>query len=211
MGADSAAGAEPAISAVVLAGGASRRLGQDKCLLPVDGQTLLARTLGLLAALSGDLLVVSNDPERAAGLGVPVRLVPDDEPGVGALMGLYSGLKAARHQRAVAVACDMPFLSLPLLRYMAGLAAAYDVVLPRLGDRVEPLHGVYGKGCLGPMAHHLALGRRRIIAFFDDVRVRYVEQAEIDAYDPHHLSFLNVNTPHDWQQVQSLLAGRQVL
>jgi len=210
MGADpaEAVSAVQSISAIVLAGGESRRLGQDKCMLPVEGQPLLARTLALLASLAGDLLVVSNDPYRAADLGRPVRLVPDQQPGVGALMGLYSGLKAARHDRAVAVACDMPFLNLPLLRYMISLAAGYDVVLPRLGDLAEPLHAVYGKGCLGPMERHLALGRRRIVAFFDEVRVCYVEQAEIDRFDPRHLSFLNVNTPQDWRRVQSVLEER---
>jgi molybdopterin-guanine dinucleotide biosynthesis protein A len=207
MRADSEGSAAPAVSAIVLAGGESRRLGQDKCMLPIEGRPLLARTLALLASVADDLLVVSNDPARPLDLGFPVRLVPDEERGVGALMGLYSGLKAARNDRAVAVACDMPFLNLPLLRYMVGLAADYDVVLPRLGDLAEPLHAVYGKGCLGPMERHLAQGRRRIVVFFDEVRVRYVEQAEIDRYDPRHLSFLNVNTPEDWRRVQSLLAG----
>ncbi|MDD3828505.1 MAG: molybdenum cofactor guanylyltransferase [Anaerolineae bacterium] len=207
MGADpaEAEGAVQAISAVVLAGGESRRLGQDKCMLLVEGQSLLDRTLGLLASLAGDLVVVSNDPRRTVDLPFPVRLVPDRQPGVGALMGLYSGLHAARHDRAVAVACDMPFLSLPLLRHMVSLSVDYDVVLPRLGDLVEPLHAVYGKGCLGPMERQLSRGRRRIVSFFDDVRVCYVEQAEVDRYDPRHLSFLNVNTPDDWQRVQALL------
>ena len=194
-----------AISAVVLAGGESRRLGQDKCMLLVEGQSLLDRTLGLLASLAGDLVVVSNDPRRTVDLPFPVRLVPDRQPGVGALMGLYSGLHAARHDRAVAVACDMPFLSLPLLRHMVSLSVDYGVVLPRLGDLVEPLHAVYGKGCLGPMERQLSRGRRRIVSFFDDVRVCYVEQAEVDRYDPRNLSFLNVNTPDDWQRVQALL------
>jgi molybdopterin-guanine dinucleotide biosynthesis protein A len=206
MGADSSSSAAPAVSAIVLAGGESRRLGRDKCMLPIEGRPLLTRTLALLASLAGDLVVVSNAPRRDLELGLSVRLVPDEERGVGALMGLYSGLKAARHDRAVAVACDMPFLNLPLLRYMVSLSAEYDVVLPRLGDLAEPLHAVYGKGCLGPMERHLARGRRRIVVFFDEVRVRYVEQAEIDRFDPQHLSFLNVNTIGDWQRVQSLLA-----
>jgi molybdopterin-guanine dinucleotide biosynthesis protein A len=205
MGADGVGSVSQAVSAIVLAGGESRRLGRDKCLLPVEGRTLLARTLALLANVTDDLLVVSNDPARAADLGLPVRLVADDQPGVGALMGLYSGLKVARHERALAIACDMPFLNLSLLHYLVSLSAGYDVVLPRLGAVAEPLHAVYGKGCLGPMERHLALGRRRIIAFFDEVRVRYVEEAEIDRYDPRRLSFLNINTPQDWQRVQSLL------
>jgi molybdopterin-guanine dinucleotide biosynthesis protein A len=209
MGAHSAHSAAGAISAVVLAGGESRRLGRDKCTLLVGGRPLLQRTLALLSSLADDLIVVSSDPGRVTDLAPAVHLVPDEQPGVGALMGLYSGLKAARHERAVAVGCDMPFLNLPLLRYMISQAPGYDLVLPRLGDLLEPLHAVYGKGCLPHMERHLGLGERRILAFFDEVRVRYVERTEIERYDPQHLSFLNVNTPQDWQRVQSLLAEPQ--
>jgi molybdopterin-guanine dinucleotide biosynthesis protein A len=155
-------------SAVVLAGGQSERLGSDKALLSLDGQPLLARTVGLLGALSRDVIVVTNDLGRYAALHLPARLVVDERPGLGSLMGVYSGLKAARNERAVVVGCDMPFLSLELLRYMLALATTYDVVIPRLGGMVEPLHAVYSRNCLPPMARVLAQGRRQIIAFFPE-------------------------------------------
>ncbi len=82
-------------SVVVLAGGQSTRLGRDKSLPGRDGQPLVARTVTTLAALSDDLVVVTNDPERFEALALPVRFVPDEQRGVGALMGLYSGLKAS--------------------------------------------------------------------------------------------------------------------
>jgi molybdopterin-guanine dinucleotide biosynthesis protein A len=72
---------------------------------------------------------------------------------------------------------------------------------------MEPLHAIYGKACLAPMESVLERGRRQIIAFFDQVRVSYVEKSEIDRYDPSHLSFVNVNTPEDWEQVHELLQG----
>jgi molybdopterin-guanine dinucleotide biosynthesis protein A len=121
------------------------------------------------------------------------------------LMGIYSGLKAARHPQALAVACDMPFLSLPLLRYMLPLAEDHDVVIPRVGGYLEPLHAVYSTACLPAMARLLAQGRRQIIAFFDEVRVRYVEADDVDRLDPRHLSCVNVNTPEDWERVQQAL------
>lgn len=197
----------PAVSAIVLAGGQSKRLGRNKALLEVEGQPLVSRTIQKLAALSDDLLVVTSDPARYAPLGLPARLVSDERPGMGSLMGIYSGLRVARHTHALAVACDMPFLNLPLLRYMMPLADGHDVVIPRLGGFFEPLHAIYGKSCLPFMAGLLEQGRRQIIAFFDHVRVRYVEEDEIEKFDPHHLSFVNVNTPGDWERVQELLSG----
>lgn len=202
---------EPSVSAVVLAGGRSRRLGQDKSLLVVDGQPLITRTVAKLTALSDDLVVVTNSPERYEPYALPVRFVPDERRGVGALMGVYSGLKAARHSHALVVACDMPFLNVSLLRYMQGLvifqptAERRDVIIPRIGGFLEPLHAVYGKTCMPVMERLLEQGQRQIIAFFPDVQVRYVEGQEIDRHDPLHLSFVNVNTQEDWLRVREMM------
>jgi molybdopterin-guanine dinucleotide biosynthesis protein A len=202
-------GIVPAISAVVLAGGKSTRLGKDKSLLLLDGEPLLARVVRRLSALSDDLIVMTNDPARYEPLALPARLVSDERPGVGVLMGLYTGLKVASYSRALAVACDMPFLNLPLLRYMVPLADGYDVVVPQQNGFLEPLHAIYGKNCLPAMLRRLKQGRRQIISFFDDVRVRCVGQADIDRFDPLHLSFLNVNTPEDWRRAQALLKSQR--
>ena len=196
----------PKVSVIVLAGGQSSRFGSDKAFLPLQGLPLVAWTVHKLAALSDDLIVVTNEPGRYRPLALPARLVPDDKPGQGALMGLYSGLKAARNAYALAVACDMPFLSLPLLRYMLPLVDGADLVIPQVDGFLEPLHAIYSKACLPAMARHLDLGERQIIAFFHEVRIRHVVQEEIDAYDPRHLSFFNVNTPADWESVRELLA-----
>ena len=192
----------------MLAGGQSRRLGQDKSLLVLDGQPLLVRTLGRLAALSDDLIVVANDPGRYAHLQLQARLVPDERPGMGSLMGILSGLRVARSPYTLVVACDMPFLNVTLLRHLLSLAPGYDVVIPHLGDEVEPLHAVYGRSCLPAIEQILAQGRRRIVAFFDMVRVRHVPQVEIDSFDPEHLSFLNINTPEDWVRALALAEGQ---
>lgn len=195
---------QPPASAILLAGGESKRLGQDKSLLMVEGQPLVAHTAHKLAALSDDLILVTNHPERYTPMNLPVRLVPDEQPGVGALMGLYSGLNAARYPRAVAVACDMPFLNLPLLRYMLARSDDCDLVIPRLEEMLEPLHAVYGRACLAPMARLLAQGRRRIVSFFPEVRVCYVERQVVERFDPQHLSFFNVNTWQDWSRAQQM-------
>lgn len=201
-----ASGIPKPVSVVILAGGESRRLGRDKSLLELAGQPLLERVVNRLAPLSDDLIVVANDPIRYEALGLSVRMVSDRVRGMGSLMGIYSGLTAAYHPHALVVACDMPFLNVPLLRYMIPLAEGHDVVIPRLGRMMEPLHAIYGKTCLPHMAHLLEHHEKRIIGFFDEVVVRYVEGDEIDRFDPLHLSFLNVNRLEDWQQVERIHA-----
>jgi len=209
MSADISPSSRPAASVVVLAGGKSSRLGADKSLLLLDGQPLIARTVQQLSVLSDDLIIVTNAPERFEPLGLAARLVADERPGEGSLMGIYSGLKVARHPYALVVACDMPFLNAPLLHYMLSIMPTYDVVVPRLAGMLEPLHAVYGRSCLPWIARLLDDGQRKIVAFFPYVKVRHVEEGEIDRFDPLHLSFMNVNTRQDWEQVQGLLSTRK--
>ena len=193
------------VSCAVLAGGQSRRLGTDKAFLRVDGQPLIARTVERLRQLSDDVFIVGNDARKFASLEVPV--VRDVYVGQGALAGIHAALQTARHDLCLVVACDMPFLNLRLLRYMIILAPGYDVVVPRVGDHVEPLHALYHRRCLPAIEEILEAGERQIIVFYPRVRVRYVDAPEIEVLDPEHLSFFNVNTPADWERAQELFRG----
>jgi molybdopterin-guanine dinucleotide biosynthesis protein A len=203
-------------SGVILAGGQSRRLGYDKRRVRLWGEggpTLLEHTLGLLARLCDDVVVVLNDPQEWEGL--PARVVPDRYPDGGALGGIYSGLAAARHSYALTVACDMPFLSEDLLAAMLARPRDYDVLVPRslepgttrnqLG--VESLHAIYGKGCLEPMRAALEGGRRQIAAFYPQVRVAFVEPDEARQHDPAGRSFMNVNTAEQLAEAAAWLAA----
>lgn len=190
-------------SAIVLAGGRSRRLGQDKRRLRVFGEdqpTLLEQTVLTATQLCADVVVVLNDAESWAQL--PARLVPDQYADAGPLGGIYSGLQAAQFETALVVACDMPFLNLALLRAMLARPGEYDVLVPRsLGAQrtrnahaVEPLHAVYRRSCLAPIQALLQQGERRVAALLDVVRVAFVEADEIQRYDPEGRSFVNINT-----------------
>lgn len=207
----------PLTSAVVLAGGQSRRLGHDKRRLRLwgaGGPLLLEHVIGLAGRLCDDVVVVLNDPGEWAGL--PARLTPDLYADGGSLGGIYSGLQAIRNDYALVIACDMPFLNQALLAAMLGRPRDYDVLAPRslepgatrnrLG--LETLHAIYGKSCLAPMRAALEGGRRQIAAFFPEVRVATIEPAETRRYDPHGRSFVNVNTPEQAAEAAAWLARR---
>jgi molybdopterin-guanine dinucleotide biosynthesis protein A len=167
--------------------------------------------VSLVARLCRDVVVVLNDPQDWPDL--PARLITDIYPDGGALGGIYSGLLSAQHDYALAVACDMPFLSADLLCAMLARPRDYDVLVPRSlrpgttrnALDVESLHAIYAKACLEPMRMALEGGRRQIATFFPQVRVAYVEPEETTRYDPAGRSFMNVNTPEQMAEAATSL------
>jgi molybdopterin-guanine dinucleotide biosynthesis protein A len=134
-----------------------------------------------------------------------IRRVVDIYPGKGPLGGIYSGLVASSCSRAIVVACDMPFVSVALLDYMAQFIPAFDVVVPRMKEMVEPLCAIYSKNCVVPIQRLLERNELAIRELFGAVRVKYVEEDSIDRVDPEHLSFFNVNTKADLDKARRLL------
>ena len=189
------------ISAVVLAGGRSRRLGRDKAIEPVGGVPLVRRVIGAVGAVASEVLVVVAEPEQAAGMPLPrsARVVRDLYPDSGSLGGIYTGLSAAGGPWALVVACDMPFLSPDLLSAMARERDGCDAVVPLIEDRPEPTHALYSRRCLAPMRGNLDAGVLKIAAFYDSVRVKYLPQRAAEDVDPGLWSFFNVNTARDLQ------------
>ncbi len=198
--ADGASGAAAA-SAVVLAGGASRRMGRDKRLLPwgvdADGKprTLLQSVVDKLAAVADDVIVVANDEPDVLG----ARVVPDAIPGSGSLGGILSGVEAARHDRVFVAAADMPFLSLALVRDLLGRLEGHDAVVPIVGGRPEPLHAVYGPTVATAARRQIARGQLKIALAFEGLDVVRVSEADLRRLDPELRSFRNVNTPEDYK------------
>ena len=192
------------IGSIVLAGGKSLRLGQNKALEIIGNKSLLERAVAQLGSFHSDIIIVAAAKQSLPQLiGYPrVRNMVDVYPGKGPLGGIYTGLAASDSFYNLVVACDMPFLNLALLDYMIQLSADFDLVIPRLGDMVEPLHAVYSKNCLAPIEQLLRQGSLGIREIFALVKVRYVEADEIDRFDPEHLSFFNINTKADLERAR---------
>ncbi len=206
--------AEP-VTGLILAGGKSRRLGRDKTTLPwpppAAGQpaapgtpTLLAVTAGRLAAVCAEVVLVGY---RAEHQPLPYRTVPDVYPDSGSLGGIYSGLTAAGSW-AFAIAADMPFLNLALVRHMLSLPREWDALVPVIAGRPEPLHALYGPACLPAMRERIEARRLKIAGFFDAVRVCYLDEATVRGFDPELRSFFNINTPADLERARAMQRNR---
>lgn len=196
------------LSGIVLAGGASRRLGRDKALEPINGEPMLFRVVRRLSELCSQIVIVVNGPERAESLKVPdnTRTVVDAYPNSGSLGGIFTGIKEVDTNWGLVVACDMPFLNVDLLRYMAERREGYDVVVPVLNGFSEPTHAFYSKKCLRLIEPKLKARDLKITKFFGDVRVNYVPEDVVEAIDSEKLSFFNVNNQVDLDRATKLAA-----
>jgi len=200
------------MTSIVLAGGRSLRLGRSKALQAIQGKSLIQWVVDRLAMLSTEIIIVTARGEAIpCSSAVRMKTVADIYPAKGTLVGIHSGLIASSSSRAIVVGCDMPFLSVSLLEYMTQTLADSDVALPRIGEMVEPLCAVYSKNCLVPIQMLLERNELRISRLLGMVKVRYIEEDEIDRFDPQHLSFRNINSEADLDRARRLAAKEKYL
>lgn len=176
-------------------------MNKNKAFLELEGRPLVERSLAVLQTVFTEVLISSNRSDLYADYEVPVIL--DETLGRGPLEGLYQGLKAATYDEVFLVACDMPFLSVKLIRFLAAWIPAYDVVVPQLQDGFHPLHAFYHRRCLPIIKNYLEAGHLKIVDFYPACSVRYVEETELQAFFDLRKVFCNVNTPDDWSAIQS--------
>ena len=204
------------LSVAILAGGQSRRMGQDKALLQVNGRTLLERVIERAGTIASEIFIVAYDRPEYERFGL--RVVPGRFPHAGSLGGVYTSVSEAVHDACLVLACDMPFVNVGLLSYMASMASLprdYDVLIPALAaersgqggkETLETLHAIYGKACEPVMEERLRACEFKIIDAFAGLRVRRITEEEIRPFDPELLSFFNANTPEEFAWVRQRLA-----
>ncbi|MBI2935159.1 MAG: molybdenum cofactor guanylyltransferase [Chloroflexi bacterium] len=194
------------VAPIVLAGGKSTRFGRDKTTQLVGGQTLIERVIHRLAAFGDEIIVVLAPGGTLPPFPSPVKLrkVFDIYPERGSLGGVYTGLVLSPHQYNLVVASDMPFLNEKLLRHMIDQSPGYDVVIPRVGKNVEPLHAVYSRSCIPIIEKVWQRGQSKVLDILQYARTYYLDEKEIEQFDHRHLSFFNVNTPGELKRAIDL-------
>lgn len=193
-------------TAIILAGGKSTRMGEDKAFLPFGDRPMLNRVIDELRPHFDDLILVTNHPVQHMSLP-DIRLVSDVTPGQGPLGGIFSGLLASRGRHNLVVGCDMPFLNHLLLDYLWSLREWGDVVVPLTHEALSPMCAIYDRRVLPVLREALDAGDRQVMGLFPRLRVHYVREDELTPYDPDLLSFRNVNTPEDYREALSALSA----
>lgn len=192
-------------SAAILAGGRSRRMGRNKALLEIDGVSLIRRAAGVLEGMFSEVFVVAGDSAPYEGMGF--RVASDICPGNDSLGGLHAAVSMARGSRVFTAGCDMPLLRPALISAMASMADGWDVVVPVRSGRPEPLCAFYGKKCEAPIRESISGGDLKMTGFHPKVRVRRIEEAEWRQWDPEGASFLNANTPDEFDRIKAMITA----
>ena len=185
------------VSAALLLGGASTRMGRDKAQLLVAGEPAATRLAKLLAGLFEDVLLVGGEAPASA----PGRRVADAEGPRCALRGVASALAAAREERVLVLATDLMAMTPDVLLGLTAFPEA-DAVVPRAGGFSQPLCALYRRAAaLAAAQHGLMHETLALKAMLDRLDVRWLEGDDLSALDPHGSALANVNTPDDYARV----------
>ncbi|MFH2131047.1 MAG: molybdenum cofactor guanylyltransferase [bacterium] len=177
-------------TAVVLAGGESRRMGTDKSLLSIAGKPMIQHIVDQLRHNFQHLLISANEPGKYDFMDVPV--VFDQQKGMGPLMGILSSLQQSPTELNFITTCDAPDIRLPIVRKMLCEAEDHDAVIPLSVDgRYEPLFAVYRKSVIHHCQELIEAGERKIATLFDRVSIKVLNFDQPDW-------FQNINTPEEY-------------
>jgi molybdopterin-guanine dinucleotide biosynthesis protein A len=196
-------------TAVILTGGKSSRMGRPKALLPFAGEPLIAHVVRSLKKMFAEAVVVAAPDQELPFL--PALLARDEVAYQGPVSGIYHGLKASTQEVCFVTSCDAPFLNLALIWHLLSQISDYDVVVPFWQERFQPLHAVYRRSVAPLLREQLERGELRPISLYSKVRTREIHQDEIRRIDPEGLSFLNMNSPEDYQEALTRWDTRQRL
>ncbi len=206
----------PAFAAIILSGGKSTRMGSAKSELLLDGQTLLQRTVRILATVAEQVVIVGAANSPAPTFTEESRKLPklefvcDSQPDRGPLEGLASGLRAIsnRCQQAFVCGCDSPLLSSAFALRMLQLLGEYDAAAARINGQLHPLAAAYRVSILPRIAARLAAEQRSLHGLLEAINTRYVQSHELTDVDAHLDSLRNINLPSDWQKLLSEIQAR---
>lgn len=189
------------LTGIILSGGKSLRMGQDKPFLEIDGIPIIQRIYGSFEKLFREIIIVTN--RREAYSFLKAKIVSDLIEDRGALGGLYTGLFHSSTPFSFCVASDMPFLREPLIQFLIEQVDNHDVIVPRTADGLQPLHAIYSKNCLTQIRKMIDRGKFKIIDFYGRVETKVIEENQFIRLDPTKESFININTPEELEFYQN--------
>ena len=190
------------MTGIILAGGKSSRMGEDKSFLEIDGRPLIEIVLSKMSELFPDILVVTNTPAlyQVYQKKYQAQILEDVIPHQGPLGGIQAGLKYSKTEYSFVVGCDMPFIQAPLVQYMIKKIVGFDAAVIKYQQLFQPLCACYSKSCLRVMDQQLAKKRLKLGDLLNCLHVNWLGEEEIGRYDPQGLSFVNINTPQEYQK-----------
>ncbi len=194
-------------TAVILAGGESKRLGYPKELIKLNNETLIEIILKHLTPLFEDIIIVTNRTEIKEAVPEKIKIVEDiiNDGRKSSIRGLHAGLKSSLSADNFVLACDMPFVNTALIELMYNLLPGHDAVVPRIDGYVQPLYAFYKKDCYTYIEKRIAEGKFKLSDLYKGLKVYYVEKKQIESIDRNQRAFFNINTEADLLEAEKYI------
>ena len=190
-------------SGIILAGGKNTRIKTEKAFIQLKtSATLIENTVEIFKRLFSEIIIVTNNPRAYQKLGT--KVVEDLLTGKGPLGGIFSGLCFSTSELNFVVGCDMPFPNQDLISCILQKPVEYDVVIPETRGKAETLFARYSKNSLPVILSHLLTDELKIQNVLSELNILKIKSAEIERFDPEHLSFFNINTQEDLKKAKDI-------
>ena len=183
------------LKCAIVAGGRSGRFGSDKSLYEFNGKKMIQHVFDAVSPIFDDMVIIANDAEKFRFLGVEV--IPDIIPGLGPIGGIYTAVEKLPAERIFIFPCDMPFLNTEFIKYMLDIPDLYDIIVPEVNGRVQPLHAIYSNRCRTAIKRNIDACDYRMSGFYEGHNIRIVNEEEIGFYDDPQSMFRNINFRED--------------
>lgn len=185
------------MTALVLCGGKSTRMGRPKAFLPYRGTLMITHIITLVRQLFAEVLLVTNEPDLFDGMDIDT--VKDIIPHRGPLGGILSGLLIASYQKSFVIACDMPFINAQLITEMVKKGQNSDMLVLMHDKGIEPLVGIYSKSCAGALEESLFAGKTSLSDFATSLNAQVVFCSDLANKNKNLLPpYFDIDTPQDY-------------
>jgi molybdenum cofactor guanylyltransferase len=185
------------ISGVILAGGTNKRFGGiTKANVIIGGDTIISRIISVLRDLFPEIIIVTNKPEEFRQF-IQCKIVEDQYINAGPLGGIHAALKSASEDSIFVFAGDMPFPDKKIITDQINefKKGEHDVLIPKIGQFIEPLHAIYRKKVLNDLEGFISERKSKAVRdFLNEVNVGYLE---IPDTEQNKIAFTNINSPAD--------------
>ncbi len=189
-------------TAVILAGGQSSRMGQDKASLVLGEKTLLQTVISTLQPIFAEVLISVREPRPE----ISQRQICDSPEHHGPLSGVLAGLEAANTPWIFLVACDMPFITIAVVEYLASLRQGHQAIVPLVQGHPQPMAAFYEKSAIQQISNVLQdpSAKHSLRSVIAKLNTAYVEAVSLQQADPQLRSFFDLDTPEDLEQAKRL-------
>lgn len=192
------------VKAVILTGGQNKRIGRNKAFLDIGNMTLIECIVDKVNKVFEDVCIVTNSSSEYKHLSI--KCIEDILPHKGPLGGIYTGMEFSEKDYIFVFACDMPFLSVELIKYMIGKTSKrFDAIVPMFNQHPEPLHSIYSKGCKEVIKRRLLKNELCVNQIFETVDTLFIAE-DLSRFGENPL--FDIDTMEDYKKVEFLSVRR---